>query len=217
MGRVFEPIERRPGELIRSEDWNKMQRDIQADLAYLESLIEQLKTYIENMGETTTITNLESPEGSSYRLDEEVPGETDSFRLPVIGLITRQWVAVGSGPICKFGVVDTFVSLDFWATARNGDREVLEVVFEYIDGTSAVMGPLYIHEMTRLRPKGAANPYLEYLLAPNEWVWYRYRINNPNPEKEVLSLGFRNVSADSTVRVGNVLHYRSKIRPLGEG
>ena len=125
MGRVFEPIERRPGELIRSEDWNKMQRDIQADLAYLESLIEQLKTYIENMGETTTITNLESPEGSSYRLDEEVPGETDSFRLPVIGLITRQWVAVGSGPICKFGVVDTFVSLDFWATARNGDREVL--------------------------------------------------------------------------------------------
>jgi len=31
----FEPIRKSPGELIRSEDWNKIQADVKADLEML--------------------------------------------------------------------------------------------------------------------------------------------------------------------------------------
>ena len=133
----FEPIKRKPGELIRSEDWNKMQEDIRGNLKELESKLHDLKDYIDNMQETTTLLNINSLIGSTYNLNEVVPSET-------------------------------------------------------------------------------ANPYIEYLLSPNEYVWYRYRIANPNPEKEVLTIIFRNINGECTPRIGNVLHYRAKITPATE-
>jgi hypothetical protein len=103
--------------------------------------------------------------------------------------------------------------LDYWAGAENGDKKALEVTFNYIDGTSAVVSDLFVHDRLKLRPKGVENPYIEYLLSPNEHVWYRYRLVNPNSRKEVLSVSFKNVVQGCAPRIGNVIHYRSKIIP----
>ncbi|MDI9644361.1 MAG: hypothetical protein QFX35_03975, partial [Candidatus Verstraetearchaeota archaeon] len=129
------------------------------------------------------------------------------------GLITRQWVSGegGKGIICRFGVTAKFDSLDYWAGAENGDKRALEITFEYIDGTNAVVNNLFVHERSKLRPKGNENPYIEYLLSPNENVWYRYRVRNPSPEKQVTSLVFRNTLQECNPRIGNVIHYTSKI------
>jgi len=211
----FEPIKRKPGEVIRSEDWNNMQEDIRADLAELERKLQDLKTYIDSMQETTTLLNITSLVGTSYNLSETTPGETISYETPIVGLLTKQWLPMAgkTGEICRFGVVTLLDSLDYWSGAENGDKKALEVVFDYIDGTNAVVGDLFVHDRSKLRPKGADNPYLEYLLSPNEYVWYRYRIANPNPEKEVLTISFRNTDPECTPRIGNVLHYRAKITP----
>jgi hypothetical protein len=39
----FEPIRKNPGELIRSEDWNKIQEEVKADLKMLEQEIRVLR------------------------------------------------------------------------------------------------------------------------------------------------------------------------------
>ena len=214
----FEPIKRNPGEVIRSEDWNKMQEDIRTDLKELERKLQALKDYIDSMQETTTLLNITSLVGISYNLDEVIPGETASYETPIVGLLTKQWLLVKgkTGEICRFGVVTSLDSIDYWSGAENGDKKALEVVFDYMDGTNAVVTELFVHDRSRLRPKGAENPYLEYLLSPNEYVWYRYRIANPNPEKEVLTIIFRNINGECTPRIGNVLHYRAKITPATE-
>lgn len=211
----FEPIVRKPGEVIRSEDWNRMQEAIKADLQELERRLQILKDYVDNMEETVTLLNVTSPVGTSYTLNEIVPGETTSYEAPIVGFITRQWLLERGrvGTICTFGLVTLLQSLDYWAGAENGDKRALEVVLEYMDGTSAVLGSLFVHDRTRLRPKGAENPYIEYLLSPNEHVWYRYRVANPNPEREVLSISFRNTDASCTPRIGNVIHYRARLIP----
>ncbi|MBS7627864.1 hypothetical protein KEJ36_03480 [Candidatus Bathyarchaeota archaeon] len=211
----FEPILRKPGELIRSEDWNKMQEAIRADLQELERKLQILKDYVDNMEETVTLLNVTSPVGKSYNLNEIIPGETTSYEAPIVGFITKQWLLErgGVGTICTFGLVTLLQSLDYWAGAENGDKKALEAVLEYMDGTSAVLGGLFVHDRTRLRPKGAENPYIEYLLSPNEHVWYRYRLTNPNPEREVLSVSFRNRDASCTPRIGNVIHYRARLIP----
>ena len=50
----FSPILRKPGEVIKSEEWNKMQEDIQADIEELERKLSELKDYVDNMEESTT-------------------------------------------------------------------------------------------------------------------------------------------------------------------
>lgn len=212
----FEPIKRKPGELIRSEDWNKIQEDIKSDLERLEEEIRSIKRYIENMTESVVLTNLESPIGTSYRLDENVPGETDNYASKVVGHITKQWVIEKGkiGEICRFGILASFDVLYYWSGADNGDKKTLEIIIEYVDGTRHVIGDIFIHEWTELRPKGTENPYVEYLLSPNERVWYKYKLMNPNPEKEVRYIYFRNINSECTPRIGNVIQYIAKIKPL---
>jgi|WetSurMetagenome_2_1015567.scaffolds.fasta_scaffold218192_2 hypothetical protein len=211
----FNPILKKPGELIRSEDWNKMQEDIHADFDELQHRLDALKDYVDNMEESATLLNMDSLVGKAYNLDESVPGEKISYDSAIVGLLTKQYlVAKGeTGDICRFSVVSNLELLDYWSGAEKGDKKALEATFNYIDGTNAVVGELFVHDRSRLRPKGALNPYLEYLLSPNEYVWYRYRLINPNPEKEVLSVNFKNLLPDCTPRIGNVIHYRSKIVP----
>jgi len=212
----FEPIIRKPGEVIRSEDWNRMQEGIRTDLQELERSLQALKDYVDNMEETITLLNVTSPVGTAYNLNEVVPGEMASYEAPVVGLLTRQWLLERGqvGVICRFGLVTLLQSLDYWSGAENGDKKTLEVVFDYMDGTNAVVGGLFIHDRARLRPKGSDNPYLEYLLSPNEHVWYRYRVANPNPGKEVLTVSFRKANPECTPRVGNAIHYRAKLIPV---
>jgi hypothetical protein len=45
-------------------------------------------------------------------------------------------------------------------------------------------------------------------------VWYRYRLLNPNPDKEVLSVLFSNSDPTCTPRIANVLQLRTKIKQL---
>ena len=211
----FNPILRKPGELIKSEEWNRMQEEIRADIDELEHRLEVLKDYVDNMEESATLLNMDSPVGKAYNLDEVFLGEKSSYEAPMVGLLTKQWLVQKGekGDICRFSIVAQMELLDYWSGAENGDKKALEATFNYIDGTSAVITDLFVHDRSKLRPKGAQNPYLEYLLSPNEYVWYRYRVINPSPEKEVLSVGFKSVMSDCTPRIGNVIHYRSKIIP----
>jgi hypothetical protein len=211
----FNPILRKPGELIKSEEWNRMQEEIRADFDELEHRLNVLKDYMDNMEESATLLNMDSLVGKSYNLDEVIPGEKSNYDAPMVGLLTKQWLLQKGekGEICRFSVVANLERLDYWSGAEKGDKKTLEATFNYLDGTSAVITDLYVHDRSKLRPKGVQNPYLEYLLSPNEYVWYRYRVINPNPEKEVLSVGFKNIMSDCTPRIGNVIHYRSKIIP----
>jgi hypothetical protein len=211
----FNPILKKPGELIRSEDWNKIQQDMQEDILELENKLKSLKEYVDNMEESATMLNMNSTVGKSYALDEVMPGEAASYHDTLIGVISQQWLLQkgAKGDICKFSIVSRLESIDYWSGAENGNLKALEITFNYIDGTSAVISQLYVHDRTKLRPKGTENPYLEYLLSPNEYVWYRYHAVNPNPEKEVLTVNFKNLFEGCTPRIGNVIHYRSKIVP----
>jgi hypothetical protein len=214
----FSPILKKPGELIKSEDWNKIQDDIQADIAELTQRLQTLRDYVDTMEESATMLNMDSTVGKAYALDEVISGEIASYDAPIVGVLTKQWLLPkgATGDICKFSVVSRLQSLEYWSGAEKGDKKALELTFNYIDGTSAVVSELFTHDRTKLRPKGSDKPYLEYLLSPNEHVWYRYQVMNPNPEKEVLSVGFSNNIEGCTPRIGNVIHYRSKITPRRE-
>jgi hypothetical protein len=208
----FKPIVRKPGEVIRSDEWNKIQEDVLSDLQELEGKLQTLKDYVDNMEQTQTLLNMLSPVGTSYSLNEIVPGEKMSYESPVVGLLTKQWISPKDpGVICKYGISSKFESIDFWAGAENGDKKTLELTFEYMDGTNAIVKDLFIHERTKLRPKGNDNPYREYLLAPNENVWYRYKVVNPSPKKSVLTLTFKNAIPECHTRIGNVIHLSLKI------
>jgi hypothetical protein len=211
----FKPIVRKPGEIIKSDDWNQMQEDILADFGEVERKLQVLRDYIDNMEETTTMLNMASYVGKTYNLDENIEGESTSYESPIVGLLTKQLLLPKgkTGEICRFSVVSHLVSLDYWAGAEGGNKKALDVVFSYIDGTNATVNDLFIHDRTKLRPKGSQNPYVEYLLAPNEYVWYRYRVSNPNPEKEVLTVSFNNKDSECTPRIGNVIHYRARLIP----
>jgi hypothetical protein len=211
----FNPILKKPGEVIRSEDWNKMQEDIRDNIEELERKLDALKNYMDNMQETTTLLNVKSLVGNSYNLDQVIPSERASYEAPIVGLITKQWLLANgkAGEICRFSIVACFELLDYWSGAEDGDKKALEVIFNYIDGTSATVSGLFVHDRIRLRQKGTENPYIEYLLSPNEAVWYRYQVKNPNPKKEVLNVSFRNIIAGCSPRIGNVVHYRSKLIP----
>ena len=212
----FEPIRKNPGELIRSEDWNKIQEDVKADLKMLEREILVLREYIDRMAKSVTLTNLDSPVGSSYRLNEDVPGEVGNYATSVLGYITRQWVLgkEQAGEICKFGVLDYFDVLYYWSGAARSEKGCLEITLEYVDGTLHSEGDLFVHDWTQLRVKGDRNPYIEYLLSPNERVWYKYEIKNPHPDKEVRYISFNDIDEENSPRIANVIQHVARIRPV---
>ena len=212
----FEPIRKNPGELIRSEDWNKIQEDVKADLKMLEREILVLREYIDRMAKSVTLTNLDSPVGSSYRLNEDVPGEVGNYATSVLGYITRQWVLgkEQAGEICKFGVLDYFDVLYYWGGAARSEKGCLEITLEYVDGTLHSEGDLFVHDWTQLRVKGDRNPYIEYLLSPNERVWYKYEIKNLHPDKEVRYISFKDIDEENSPRIANVIQHVARIRPV---
>ncbi|MFC1803896.1 hypothetical protein ACFL0D_08040 [Thermoproteota archaeon] len=212
----FEPLKKNPGELIRSEDWNKIQEDVKTDLEMLENEIRILRDYIDRMAKSVTLTNLESPVGSSYRLNEVLPGDVGDFATNVIGYITSQWVLGKEqvGVICRFGVLDYFDILYYWAGASLSEKGCLEITLEYVDGTIHSVSDLFLHDWTQLRVQGDRNPFIEYLLSPNERVWYKYEIKNPNPDKEVRYISFKDVDEENSPRIGNVIQHVARIRPV---
>jgi len=212
----FKPITRKPGDIISAEDWNKMQEEILRDIAELSEGIAKLREYVDSLTETTTILNPASSVGTFYGLDENVPGEGMNYMTGVIGVITRQWAMERGkvGDLCKFGIATYFEALEYWAGAEDGDKKALDIVFEYLDGTSSIVNGLYVHECSKLRPKGADNPWVEYLLSPNERVWYRYKISNPNPQKEVFNVIFKKTDTTCILKIGNAIHYKSKMTAL---
>ena len=213
----FKPIARKPGEVIRSEEWNKMQEDIRLDLEKLEKNLVELRTYVDNMSETVTLVNLDSPAGLSLPLDQTVSGETTNYGTRVMGLISKQWLAHAGEPpaeICRFGITDYVDLFYFWAGSEKGNAKVMDISIEYVDGSSSTVPGLYVHDCAKLSPKGRDNPYVEYLLSPNERVWYKYEVKNPNPTKEIRHVTFVKNKADSIPRIANVFQYRSRIKPL---
>jgi hypothetical protein len=212
----FKPIKKKPGELIRSEDWNQIQDEVKTDLVNLNEELRNLREYIDNMAKSVTLINLESPVGVSYALNEDVPGEVGNYATTVLGYITKQWVIglENTGDICRFGILDLFDVLYYWAGARNGETETLEITLEYVDGTMHTESDLFINECNELRPKGDQNPYVEYLLSPNEKVWYKYPLKNPNPNVEVRYVSFKDTNDESAPRIANVIQHVARIRPV---
>ena len=213
---TFKSILAQPGQPIRAEDWNKMQEGLVHDIAQLEALLAKVKEYVDNMAETVLLSNIESTEGKAYGLNDPLPGEVGTYQTNVLGLITKQWLPArqGAAEICRFGLTDFFEHIYYWAAAEKGNKKTLEIGLEYVDGTNEKIKDLYIHDRRKLAPKGTDNPYVEYLLSPNEWVWYKYKLTNPHPDKEVRYINFRNINPESTPRIGNILHLRSKIKPI---
>src|SRR5947199_1789848 len=124
----FKPITRKPGEIIRSEDWNKIQEDIRADLVRVEKSILELKGLMETMVESSTLVNVDSPVGRSYALSEIVPGETTGYGTKVMGLISRQWLfdpQAATQEICRYGVTDFVDVFAFWAGAEKGNAKIV--------------------------------------------------------------------------------------------
>jgi hypothetical protein len=203
---TFDPQLKKPGDVIRSDEWNNI----------LEELV-SLRKYIDNMTRGVTLTGMPSPIGTAYSLSSGVP-EDFNYGIDVIGLITRQYYLgkAETGDICKYGLADYADSVSYWSGAANGDKEAVEIVLEYIDGSTFTSEKLVIHEWTNLRPRGNKNPYVEYLQSPNQRLWYRYVLVNPNPEKPIRYITFRDVGKDTAVRIANVLHYTARVRPLPE-
>jgi hypothetical protein len=67
-----------------------------------------------------------------------------------------------------------------------------------------------------LMPRSTENPYVEYLLSPNERVWYKYALRNPNPDKEVRYVSFRDINEDAGPRIANVIQHVARIRPISD-
>ena len=213
----FKPIARKPGEIIKSEDWNKIQEDIRQDLEKIEKRLEELRDHVDNMVESVTLLNIDSPVGKSYPLNETLPGETANYGTRVMGLITKQWLTdpqEASKIICRYGITDEVDIFSFWAGAEKGNAKMIDINIEYVDGSNTTIGGLYVHDCAKLSTKGRDNPYTEYLLSPNERTWYKYEVKNPNPAKEIRHVSFVKTKEDSTPRIANVLQYRSRIKPL---
>lgn len=195
---------KKPGDLIRSEEWNRIIDELTA-----------LRKYIDGMTRSTTLTQLSSPVGKSYNLSTNVE-EDANYGVDTMGLITRQYYTDKNvaGIICRFGMNDYADTLSYWSGAVGGDREVLGITVEYVDGTAHNAKGVFIHELSNLRPRGTKNPYVEYLQSPNQRLWYRYVLANPYPDKEVRHVTFSDSSRESAVRIANVLHYTTRVKPL---
>lgn len=199
---VFEPIYKKPGDLVRSDEWNQ----IVDELVFL-------RKYIESMSRSVTLTSLSSPTGISSNLSTDV---SDDFKYgtDVMGLITKQYNRSDKGEICRFGINDYADVIYYWSGAANGDRELLQITLEYVDGATFTLENQYIHEWSKLRPKGNKNPYFEYLQSPNQHLWYRYGFENPSPEKEIRLIIFEYISTEGVVRIANVVQYSTRLKPL---
>lgn len=215
----FEPLLRKPGEYINAEDWNKIQEGLLGEIIRLDKELGSLKNYVDNMMETFTLIGLESQYGKSYLLDEPIPGESKTYESKVMGLITKQWLPVSRDRedyICNFGIMEYFEVLHFWAGAEKGDKKMLDVELVYIDGPPAVIGSkLFINDRNSISTiKDSDNPYLEFVAGPNKTSWYKYQAINNNPEKKVAYIRFKNTNPESTPRIGNVIHLKSRIKPI---
>ncbi len=200
----FEPVYKKPGELIKSDEWNKI----------LDELI-NLRKFIETMTRSVTLTSLASPIGASYSLSTGMPDDFN-YGTDVMGLITRQYYVrtKEAGEICRFGIHDFADVIYYWSGVAKGDRDSLKITLEYVDGMTFASEKLFIHEWSKLKPKGSKNPYAEYLHSPNQRVWYKYGLDNPSPEKGIRYITFEDVSAGAAVRIANVLHYVTRVKPL---
>ena len=204
---VFEPEYKKPGDLIKSEEWNKI----------LDELID-LRKYIENMTRSVTLTSLASPIGTSYNLSTDV-SEDFNYGMDVVGLITKQYY-VGekeTGDICRFGIHDFADIIHYWSGATKSSNEAIRITLEFVDGTTFISEKLFIHDWFKLTPKGSKNPYIEYLQSPNQRLWYRYALDNTSPEKEIRYITFEDISPESAVRIANVLHYVTRVKQLAAG
>lgn len=201
---VFNPIFKKAGDLIKSEEWNQI----------IEEIVE-LRKYIDNMARNVTLTELASPVGNSRNLSIDVSDDFN-YGTDVMGLITKQYYVGANevGDVCRFGINDFADIIYYWSGATKGDRESLQIALEYVDGTDITSKKLFIHEWSKLRPKGDNNPYVEYLQSPNQRLWYRYGFENPHPEKEIRYITFEDISTESAVRIANVLHYVTRVKPL---
>jgi hypothetical protein len=201
----FEPVYKKPADIIRSEEWNKI----------LDELVDLRKT-IGTMTHGVTLTSLESPFGLSARLKSELSDDFN-YGMEVMGLLTRQYFRADKGSgICRFGVDSYAEILYYWAGAFPSGAEALRITLEYIDGTTFVSENLFVHELTQLKPKGKKNPYTEYLTSPNQHLWYKYGLINPEPEKIIRHITFEDMTAKSAIRIGNVIQYIARIRPVSE-
>ncbi len=215
----FEPLLKKPGEYINAEDWNNIQQGLLEEILRLEKELRALKDYVDNMGESVTLTEVDSPAGKFYPLDVLVPGESKTYESRAMGLITKQWVPAARGVedvICEFGITDFFEILHYWSGAENGDKKTLEIELRYVDGTSEVIGSkLFINDRNTISlNRDKDNPYLEFITAPNRTAWYKYQVINKNPNKKVGYIVFKNINPECTPRIGNVIHTRSKIKPM---
>ena len=198
---------KKPGDVIKSEEWNRLVAELIT-----------LREYVNNMGESMTITGLTSPNGQSYDLDVENPPGL-SYGARAVGLITKQWLSpipTNTGEVCSFGITDYFETMQYWAAADNGDKPSLDLILEYIDGSTYKAGEkLFVNNRATLsaRDPTGSNPYFEFLRAPYG-NWYKYQIRNKSPDKEVRFVRFFNTNKDCVLRIGNVLHLRSRIKQI---
>ncbi|ODS41293.1 hypothetical protein BEH94_08610 [Candidatus Altiarchaeales archaeon WOR_SM1_SCG] len=206
----YEPIIKKPGDLIKSEDWNTTQEEIK-----------KLYEYINRMASAITLVNLESSGGIPYDLTEKIPGDDLDYGSRVVGHITKQWYKPWDETrqetkICKFGIVDYADIIYYWAGAGNGDKKTLKISLEDEEGNITSIEDLFIHERSRLRPKGEDNPYIEFLSSPNDYKWYKYKVANPNPDNMLRYITFYNTDRECTPRIGNVIQYVTKIKSIGK-
>lgn len=202
---VSTSLKKKPGDLIRSGDWNEI----------VDQLM-KLKEYVDNMGESVTLTELQSTVGRAHNLDEVIKGETKSYGVKTMGLLTKQWISAtqGIGDICRFGVTDYFDVLYYWAAAGNGNKNTLDITLEYVDGSEQNVGTnLFVNEKNRITPTEVTNAYVEYLYT-DDGVWYKYKCRNSRSAEEVRYVKFKNTNQDCITRIGNVIHLKSKIRPV---
>ena len=195
---------KKPGDPIRSEDWNTMVKELVA-----------LREYIDQMARGTTLHSLESPTGTGYSLSKGVPEEFD-YGTEIMGLITRQYFlgVENTGETCRFGIQDFAGIIYYWAAASRGDKNALRITLEYTDNSLEPSRDLFILEWSRLRPRGENTPYFEYFLSPNQRVIYRYALENPNPEKPIRYIIFEDINRECGLRIGNMLHYVTRVRPM---
>lgn len=199
---AFEPVYKKPGDLIRSEEWNQIQDELLA-----------LKKYIQNMTRSTTLTGLESSTGTFSRLFRDAP-QNFNYGVDVMGLISGQYYLGGEGKeICTYGINDFADIIYYWSGASKGEADALKITLEYVDGTTFASEKLFINEWYPLKPKSEKNPYVEFI-GSSKGVWYKYGLVNPRAEKEIRYITFEETLPESGVRIANVVHYVTRILPL---
>lgn len=199
------------GDPIRSEDWNYVQQGLLEE-------IRKLRRELYDMTESVILAGVSSHVGRSFRLDEYVPDEPETYGEKAMGLITRQWLSTvpGEGEICSLGIMDTFDYLYYWGGATRGDTNALDITIEYMDRGAEVVGKsLYINDR-RAPPSDPdkSNPWLLALRSATDLYWYKYMVTNPFPESEVKYVTFTNKNPECAPRIGNVVHLKSKLRRI---